>query len=1013
MKKLLSFLLLAALLLTAAPLSVAAEEPEPEPSRRTPIMGWASWNACRTDISETLMLAQAQKLIDLGLADLGYVFVNTDDGWAAGRGEDGRVQVNADRFPSGMKSLADSLHEMGLKAGIYTDGGRLTCGSKYDNQVLNDDVGLYEHEEEDLRQYFVEWGFDFIKVDWCGGLALNLSRKTQYEKIGDIVKQIEKETGKDKIFNACSADFPGEWIVDAADSWRMTYDISCDFQSVLDHLDTARTLSQYHGPGHVNDLDMMQVGNGMTYEEDKSHFSMWCMMSTPLLIGTDLCSISEQTLSILSNAELIALDQDPACLPATLKSSCGENVDIWVKDLGNVGSGEAAVALLNRSEREQTVTVRFEDLGFSEIDGLRDLWAHRDLSYAGKLRVTLPAHGCAVYKLSGVADAGVSTEDDGSTVTATVSAEQKPVQINLTTIGNYDWAYYGSSYNTASAGAGELRFRSGGDSTAAYNDASSVYRIKFGSSVESGSERYGLKSLGENAYAAVTCPCDALPRNLSVTVGSYSADLRVRVIIGGKTLYDETIPSHKYDKAERMVKVAMQSDIPTTATVLWEVANGGYGNTAAVLLEAAAVSVTVDENELFPPVCTVSDGCLQVKATAASLTDADCVVALKDEAGQLRELRLFPVAARHMSVNTAEFSVENGFRGSVECFLWKEETPLTAARSAPVEAEETPFVGPLTARALLAQGATLVDVRTPEEYAEGHLDGALNIDYLEIGARAESELPDKSAPILLYCSLAKRSAQAAGTLRALGYTAVYNLGSIRNYEALPTVLFGGGSYPVVTTGDKVEVSLTGSAYDDPALLLACGENASFESALPASEFTVPAYTGGYLRLVCYLAVDGVCCMEQETTLIYWSESTVSAFASDMEWISSSCGWGSVRRDKSSDGHALKLGGRTFSKGIGTHANSEIVINVPAGTTRFLAVAGTDNEVSGGQCCVYRIYLDGALVASSAFMPTGDYCVFDIPLPEGTAQITLNAFEGTVGGNINDHADWAVAAFFAE
>lgn len=283
-------------------------------SRKTPIMGWASWNAYRTDITEESILSQAKKLQELGLQELGYVFVNVDDGWQNGRGEDGLVNINTERFPSGMKALADTLHDMGFYAGIYTDAGASTCGWESDNEKNNDDVGLYGHDEEDLRRYLIEWGYDFIKVDWCGGRRQNLSKQQRYTTIGNIVKEIEKETGDDKIYNVCCWSFPGEWVTDVADSWRTGGDIFNNFGAVLEQLDNIKSLAKYNTPGHVNDLDMMQVGNGMTYEEDKSHFSMWCMMSTPLMLGMDLNSISDETLSIISNAELIAINQDPACI---------------------------------------------------------------------------------------------------------------------------------------------------------------------------------------------------------------------------------------------------------------------------------------------------------------------------------------------------------------------------------------------------------------------------------------------------------------------------------------------------------------------------------------------------------------------------------------------------------------------------------------------------------------------------------------------------------------------------
>ena len=223
-------------------LQAETKDSEEYETRKTPIMGWASWNAYRTDISEDIILSQAEKLVELGLADLGYVFVNVDDGWQYGRGEDGYVKVHPTRFPSGMKYLADTIHSMGLMAGIYTDAGDSTCGWESDNEKTNDDVGLYGYDESDLRRYFIDWGYDFIKVDWCGGRRLGLSQKERYTAIGNVVKKIENEIGKDKIYNVCCWRFPGEWVVDVADSWRTGGDIFNNFGAVLEQLDNIKSL---------------------------------------------------------------------------------------------------------------------------------------------------------------------------------------------------------------------------------------------------------------------------------------------------------------------------------------------------------------------------------------------------------------------------------------------------------------------------------------------------------------------------------------------------------------------------------------------------------------------------------------------------------------------------------------------------------------------------------------------------------------------------------------------------
>ena len=485
-------------------ISSAEEEVE---SRKTPIMGWASWNAYRTDITEESILSQATKLKELGLQDLGYVFVNVDDGWQNGRGEDGLVNINTERFPSGMKALADTLHEMGFYAGIYSDAGACTCGWVSDNEVNNHNVGLYGHDEEDLRRYMIEWGFDFIKVDWCGGLRQNLSKQQRYTTIGNIIKDIEKETGKDKIYNVCCWSFPGEWVVDVADSWRTGGDIFNNFGAVLEQLDNIKTLAKYTAPGHVNDLDMMQVGNGMTYEEDKSHFSMWCMMSTPLMLGMDLNSISDETLSIISNAELIALNQDPACIQATVAKTYGD-VEAWTKDLGSANSGKKAIALLNRSNKERSVVISFEDLGLKDVVKIRDLWSHSDIPVGENYKVTIPAHGTVVLRAEGT-DIPLENEkdnlfkEDGSNPTVEAKMENKPKLIDLSSLGKHDWVHYGESETTRMrAGSGEISLEYEG-SYCTYGNAAATYRWVNGTGTTPvGSTTSGIGVRKRSVYAS-------------------------------------------------------------------------------------------------------------------------------------------------------------------------------------------------------------------------------------------------------------------------------------------------------------------------------------------------------------------------------------------------------------------------------------------------------------------------------------------------------------------------------
>lgn len=375
--------------------------------RKTPVMGWASWNCFRTNISEEVLKRQANALVETGLADCGYEYFNMDDGFFGGRGADGRVQMHSERFPNGIKAIADYAHSLGLKAGTYAEGGDKTCGFYYDQEGANGScVGLYGHEEQDLRMYLQEFGFDFIKVDWCGGLRMGLDEKEQYTKIGHIIEKIRQETGRTIVYNVCRWQFPGPWVTEIADSWRTGGDIQPQFSSVLQQIDNIKSLAKYCGPGHVNDLDMMQIGNGLSAEEEKTHFAMWCMMSTPLMIGCDLTKISESTLEILKNKEMIAINQDSACHQAFLiKQICsqaGELIgEVWVKNLGKCQSAKKAVAFLNRSDGDLEIKASSAEIGLQgAILSVRDVWAHEDLETAQEYSVKLLAHGVSIYVIT-------------------------------------------------------------------------------------------------------------------------------------------------------------------------------------------------------------------------------------------------------------------------------------------------------------------------------------------------------------------------------------------------------------------------------------------------------------------------------------------------------------------------------------------------------------------------------------------------------------------------------------
>lgn len=362
---------------------------------KNPLMGWSSWNHFRVNIDEKMIREQADAMIRSGMYAAGYRFVNIDDGYFGGRDAAGKLFCDSVKFPSGMKALATYIHKKGLKAGIYSDAGQNTCGSIWDNDKNGKGVGLYGFVKQDCNLFFNEWGFDFLKVDWCGGQAQKLDLQKTYLP---IIKSV-RDTKKNIVFNICCWKFPGEWAVKAADSWRISGDIEANFKSICHIIDLNAGLAKYASPGHFNDMDMLQVGRGMTYDEDKSHFSMWCMMSSPLLAGNDLRNMTAQTIEILTNKELIALNQDKACVQAERISTINQ-VELWKKPLYSEKGKQKAVAIFNRNSDSVDYILTNNSIQVSANATLRDLWQHANLGKMGDNRTFhIPAHGIVVLKI--------------------------------------------------------------------------------------------------------------------------------------------------------------------------------------------------------------------------------------------------------------------------------------------------------------------------------------------------------------------------------------------------------------------------------------------------------------------------------------------------------------------------------------------------------------------------------------------------------------------------------------
>ena len=375
---------------------------------QTPPMGWNSWNKFACDINEKLIKEIADAIVESGLRDAGYVYVNLDDCWHGERDSLGFIQPDQEKFPSGIKALADYIHSKGLKIGIYSDAGRKTCGER---------PGSFGHEYQDAIRY-AEWGIDYLKYDWC--FSDNINPVGAYTLMSEALQS----TGRPVLFSMCEWGHskPWEWAKDVAHSWRTTGDIYNCFDCIDQHpgwqaygvlqiLDMQDCLRKYAGPGHWNDPDMLEVGNGQSVNQDRAHFSMWCMLAAPLILGNDIREMSQETKDILMNEQALAINQDSLGVQG-LKFASEDGLEFWFKPLVN---DEWAFCVLNRTEEPKSYEIDWQKFNFTDEEVsnrstdfdkkkylINNVWNNKDKKkgYTNKTKkVAVPGHDVILYRL--------------------------------------------------------------------------------------------------------------------------------------------------------------------------------------------------------------------------------------------------------------------------------------------------------------------------------------------------------------------------------------------------------------------------------------------------------------------------------------------------------------------------------------------------------------------------------------------------------------------------------------
>lgn len=387
---------LAACVAVTFAVAVQAEDVNPEwSSAAVPQMGFNNWNSthCRDEFNEDMIRGVADKMVSSGLRDAGYRHINLDDCWADWqRDKNGNLQPNLKRFPHGIKALADYVHSKGFAFGLYSSAGTNTCEPHQENRGFPGGLG---HEKQDAK-FFASVGADYLKYDNCNNEKK--PAKERYAAMGEALRA----TGRPIFYSLCEWGENKAWLwgtdpAVGAQSWRTTGDIQDNYASMLKIFKENVVLDAYAGPGHWNDPDMLEVGNGgMTDVEYRSHFSLWSIMAAPLLIGTDLRKISPSALEILLNKEVIAVDQDPLGKQGKQVRDAG-GIHVIVKPMKD---GSHAVAVFNEADKAQDVSVSAKEIGLAaDRYRMRDLWKHADAQGDGSIKLKLEPHATVMYRV--------------------------------------------------------------------------------------------------------------------------------------------------------------------------------------------------------------------------------------------------------------------------------------------------------------------------------------------------------------------------------------------------------------------------------------------------------------------------------------------------------------------------------------------------------------------------------------------------------------------------------------
>ncbi|GAV12347.1 NPCBM/NEW2 domain-containing protein [Paenibacillus sp. NAIST15-1] len=949
----------------------------------TPPMGWNGWNAFHCDVNAVLVKETAKKMVESGMKEAGYQYVNLDDCWMLSqRDENGNLVPDPAKFPDGIKEVADYVHSLGLKIGIYASAGTTTCAWY---------PGSLNYEEKDA-QSFAEWGIDYLKYDNCGD-PQGRPIQERYEKMRDALAA----TGRDIVFSMSvgGGDDPWLWGKQVGNLWRTIGDISDSYLRMLVVFLKNVELYPYAGPGYWNDADMLEIGNGgMSLEEYRTEFSLWSIMASPLLAGTDLLNASKEIMDIYTNREVIAVNQDPIGLQGRPIKQKNDGSMVLLKPMAN---GDKAVVFFNSSNAALNVEISLSQLGIPfSVDKktytVRNLWAHETVSTTDKISASVPAHGIMMYRISPGTKNEVSTDgfkrvinNDGKEIwVKSLSDGSKMITlVNRTTAAT-----------TISAEPEKLGFKHA--SVYLAEDYWTGQKLSYASKIFSDVEPFSAVTYRvtpgtpNEVPAAVGISFDGPSliapgetKTIITTMTNYgrnavhNLDLKLnvpegwKVIPGSDTTFKTMPPEGKNNSVKVSWKVTAPQDAEAgwshlTADVMFDSGGGNQGHVRSGL-SVQIPSAPPTENAFLSDMQffgNVSNGWgpIERDTSVGGNYQGDGKMITLNGKGYEKGLGVhaYSKASFYIGKNFSRFISDIGLDGethggSVIFQVWGDGEKLYDSGVMKDNADVQH----------VNVDVSNVDVLMLEVMDGGVGNGADHADWA--GAKLLKEVLVDDIKI--------------------------------NGESL-------SGFDQVTT-DYYMTYLEGTISDVPTVEVIPANNDVKVDISPAEQ--LPGTT-----VITATSADG---SVTKTYKIHFNV-TPQLYVSDLPWIYATTGWGTIHRDASVGENPIKLltdsGIVTYDKGIGTHAISEIIYDIAGrGYGRFQSYVGLDHESHNNDSgsIVFQVWADGELLFDSGTMKRDTLAKFVDVDVSGRKQLKLIVTDAG-DGNGNDHADWADAQFIA-